>query len=162
MRLGLVSELLGEGVQPGVAQRIREAVMTAEKLGAYVEEISLPSFEYGLDAYYLITPAEASSNLARYDGTRYGMRVDAPDVAQMNRATRETGFGPEVKRRILLGTYALSSGYYDAWYGRAQKLRTMIIRDFARAYEKFDLLISPTSPTTAFRIGERANDPLQM
>jgi len=162
MRLGLVSELAGQGVQPGVAERVREAVMIAEKLGAYVEEISLPSFEYGLDAYYLIAPAEASSNLARYDGTRYGLRVDAPDVAQMNRATREAGFGPEVKRRILLGTYALSSGYYDAWYGRAQKLRTMIIRDFTRAFEKFDLLVSPTSPTTAFRIGERANDPLQM
>jgi aspartyl-tRNA(Asn)/glutamyl-tRNA(Gln) amidotransferase subunit A len=162
MRLGLVSELVGEGVQPGVAERVREAVMIAEKLGAYVEEISLPSFEYGLDAYYLIAPAEASSNLARYDGTRYGLRVEAPDVAAMNRATREAGFGPEVKRRILLGTYALSSGYYDAWYGRAQRLRTTIIRDFARAYEKFDLLISPTSPTTAFRIGERANDPMQM
>ena len=162
MRLGVVSELLGEGVQAGVSQRVREAVMIAEKLGAYVEEISLPSFEYGLDAYYLIAPAEASSNLARYDGTRYGLRADAPDVAQMNRATREAGFGAEVKRRILLGTYALSSGYYDAWYGRAQRLRTTIIRDFTRAFEKFDLLISPTSPTTAFRIGERANDPLQM
>jgi aspartyl-tRNA(Asn)/glutamyl-tRNA(Gln) amidotransferase subunit A len=162
MRLGLVSELAGAGVQPGVADRVREAVMMAEKLGAYVEEISLPSFEYGLDAYYIITPAEASSNLARYDGTRYGLRIDAPDVVQMNRATREAGFGAEVKRRILLGTYVLSSGYYEAWYGRAQRLRTMIIRDFTRAYEKFDLLISPTSPTTAFRVGERANDPLQM
>jgi aspartyl-tRNA(Asn)/glutamyl-tRNA(Gln) amidotransferase subunit A len=162
MRLGLVSELVGEGVQPGVAERVREAVMIAEKLGAYVEEISLPSFEHALDAYYLIAPAEASSNLARYDGTRYGLRVEAPDVAAMNRASREAGFGPEVKRRILLGTYALSSGYYDAWYGRALRLRTTIIRDFARAFEKFDLLISPTSPTTAFRIGERANDPLQM
>jgi aspartyl-tRNA(Asn)/glutamyl-tRNA(Gln) amidotransferase subunit A len=162
MRLGVVSELLGEGVQPGVARRVREALNVAEKLGAFVDEISLPSFEYGLDAYYLIAPAEASSNLARYDGTRYGLRVEAPDVVQMNRATRETGFGAEVKRRILLGTYALSSGYYDAWYGRAQKLRTMIIREFARAYEKYDLLVSPTSPTTAFRIGERADDPLQM
>jgi aspartyl-tRNA(Asn)/glutamyl-tRNA(Gln) amidotransferase subunit A len=162
MRFGLVSELMAEGVQPGVADRVREAATIAEKLGAHVEEVSLPSFEYGLDAYYLIAPAEASSNLARYDGTRYGLRVDANDAAAMNRSTREAGFGAEVKRRILLGTYALSSGYYDAWYGRAQKVRTMIIRDFAAAYEKVDLLLSPTSPTTAFRIGEKANDPLQM
>jgi aspartyl-tRNA(Asn)/glutamyl-tRNA(Gln) amidotransferase subunit A len=162
MRFGVVSELLGEGVQPGVADRVREAVFIAERLGATVEEISLPSFEYGLDAYYLIAPAEASSNLARYDGTRYGLRAGAPDVQKMNRATREAGFGAEVKRRILLGTHALSAGYYDAWYVQAQKVRTMIVRDFARAYERFDLLISPTSPTTAFRIGEKVHDPMQM
>lgn len=162
MRFGLVSELVAEGVQPGVADRVREATVILEKLGGRVEEVSLPSFDYGLDAYYLIAPAEASSNLARYDGTRYGLRVEAADAAAMNRATRETGFGAEVKRRILLGTFALSSGYYEAWYGRAQKVRTLIIRDFSRAYDQFDLLLSPTSPTTAFRIGERVDDPLQM
>jgi aspartyl-tRNA(Asn)/glutamyl-tRNA(Gln) amidotransferase subunit A len=162
MRFGLVSELLGEGVQPGVADRVREAVFLIERLGGTVEEVSLPSFEYGLDAYYLIAPAEASSNLARYDGIRYGLRVEAPDVEGMNRATREAGFGAEVKRRILLGTHALSAGYYDAWYVAAQKVRTMIVRDFAKAYERFDLLLSPTSPTTAFRLGEKSHDPLQM
>ena len=162
MRFGVVTDLLGEGTQPGVAERVREALVILSKLGASVEEVSLPSFAYGLDAYYVIAPAEASSNLARYDGTRYGLRVEAPDVLRMNRATRESGFGAEVKRRILLGTYALSSGYYDAWYGRALKLRTMIVRDFQRAFESVDVLVSPTSPTTAFRIGERIDDPLQM
>jgi aspartyl-tRNA(Asn)/glutamyl-tRNA(Gln) amidotransferase subunit A len=162
MRFGVVKELMGEGMQPGVSERVREALILLEKLGGTVEEISLPSFGYGLDAYYIIAPAEASSNLARYDGTRYGLRADAPDVQKMNRATRESGFGAEVKRRILLGTYALSSGYYDAWYGRALKLRTQIVRDFERAFERFDLLVSPTSPTTAFRIGERIDDPMQM
>jgi aspartyl-tRNA(Asn)/glutamyl-tRNA(Gln) amidotransferase subunit A len=162
MRFGVVKELAGSGVQAGVAARFYETVAFLEKLGASVEEVSLPWFSYGLDAYYLIAPAEASSNLARYDGTRYGMRVEAPDVERMNRATREEGFGPEVKRRILLGTYALSSGYYDAWYGRAQKVRTQIVRDLAAAMGKVDLLISPTSPTTAFRIGERTDDPMSM
>jgi aspartyl-tRNA(Asn)/glutamyl-tRNA(Gln) amidotransferase subunit A len=162
MRFGVVRELMAEGAQAGVLERVRESITILEKLGATVEEVSLPSFGYGLDAYYLIAPAEASSNLARYDGTRYGLRVDASDVQAMNRATREAGFGAEVKRRILLGTYALSSGYYEAWYGRALKLRTKIIRDFEKAFETVDLLVSPTSPTTAFRIGERVNDPLQM
>jgi aspartyl-tRNA(Asn)/glutamyl-tRNA(Gln) amidotransferase subunit A len=162
MRFGLVRDLVAEGVQPGVADRFREAVTLIEKLGGVVEEVSIPSFQYGLDAYYVIAPAEASSNLARYDGTRYGLRVDAPDIGKMNRATREAGFGAEVKRRILLGTYALSSGYYDAWYGRALKVRTQIVRDFANACKSVDLLVSPTSPTTAFRIGERVADPLQM
>jgi aspartyl-tRNA(Asn)/glutamyl-tRNA(Gln) amidotransferase subunit A len=162
MRFGVVKELLADGMQAGVGERVREALEVMEKLGGTVEEVSLPSFGYGLDAYYVIAPAEASSNLARYDGTRYGLRVDAPDVLNMNRATRESGFGAEVKRRILLGTYALSSGYYDAWYGRALKLRTQIVRDFERAFERVDLLVSPTSPTTAFRIGERVDDPLQM
>jgi aspartyl-tRNA(Asn)/glutamyl-tRNA(Gln) amidotransferase subunit A len=167
MRFGVVTDLMGagassEGMQPGVLERVRAAIEILTKLGAAVEEVSLPSFSYGLDAYYLIAPAEASSNLARYDGTRYGLRMDAPDVQKMNRATREAGFGDEVKRRILLGTYALSSGYYDAWYGRALKLRTQIVRDFERAFQTVDLLISPTSPTTAFPIGEKVNDPLQM
>ena len=122
----------------------------------------MPSCTYGLSAYYLIAPAEASSNLARYDGVRYGLRVDGDDVADMNARTRDAGFGPEVKRRIMLGTYALSAGYYDAYYGKAQKVRTLIIRDFAAAYERFDVLLSPTAPTEAFAIGEKASDPLSM
>jgi aspartyl-tRNA(Asn)/glutamyl-tRNA(Gln) amidotransferase subunit A len=162
VRFGVVRELMGEGIQPGVLERVNETIALIEKLGGEIEEVSLPTVEYAIDAYYVINPAEASSNLARYDGTRYGPRVDAPDVLRMNRATREAGFGPEVKRRIILGTYVLSSGYYDAWYGRALKLRTQIIRDFARAFESVDLLVSPTSPTTAFPIGEKVDDPLQM
>jgi aspartyl-tRNA(Asn)/glutamyl-tRNA(Gln) amidotransferase subunit A len=162
MRFGLVKELMSGDMQAGVLERVRETVDLITKLGGIVEEVSCPSFGYGLDAYYLIAPAEASSNLARYDGSRYGLRTDAPDVQKMNRATREAGFGDEVKRRILLGTYALSSGYYDAWYGRALKLRTLIVRDFEQAFSSVDLLISPTSPTTAFRLGEKTNDPLQM
>ena len=162
MRFGVVRELVGAGTQPGVRERVSEALRVLERLGGIVQEVSCPSFEHGIDAYYLIAPAEASSNLARYDGTRYGLRVDGPDVLAMNRATREAGFGAEVKRRILLGTYALSSGYYEAWYGRALKLRTMIVNDFRRAFESVDVLVSPTSPTTAFRIGERVSDPLQM
>jgi aspartyl-tRNA(Asn)/glutamyl-tRNA(Gln) amidotransferase subunit A len=162
MRFGVVKEFMGAGMQAGVLDRVNAAISLIGSLGGSVEEVSLPSVEYALDAYYLIAPAEASSNLARYDGTRYGLRVEAPDVAGMNRLTREEGFGAEVKRRILLGTYALSSGYYDAWYGRAQRLRTMIVRDFARAYEKVGLLLSPTSPTTAFKLGERMDDPLAM
>ena len=122
----------------------------------------MPSCVYGLSAYYLIAPAEASSNLARYDGVRYGLRVDGDDVAEMNAKTRAAGFGAEVKRRIMLGTYALSAGYYDAYYGQAQKVRTLIIRDFARAYESFDVLLSPTSPTTAFELGAKTADPLAM
>ena len=122
----------------------------------------MPSARYGLSAYYLIAPAEASSNLARYDGVRYGLRVDGDDVATMNARTRDAGFGPEVKRRIMLGTYALSAGYYDAYYGQAQRVRTLIIRDFARAYEQYDALLSPTSPTVAFELGAKTADPLAM
>jgi aspartyl-tRNA(Asn)/glutamyl-tRNA(Gln) amidotransferase subunit A len=162
LRVGVVGELTGEGVQEGVRLRFTEAVRLLEKMGAEVGDVSLPTFEYGIDAYYLIAPAEASANLARYDGVRYGRRVDGPDVATMNARSRAAGFGPEVKRRIMLGTYALSAGYYDAYYGKAQKVRTLIIRDFARAYREFDVLVSPTSPTTAFRIGERTTDPLTM
>ncbi|HLF69621.1 MAG TPA: amidase family protein, partial [Actinomycetota bacterium] len=130
--------------------------------GAEIGEVSLPTFESGIDIYYLIAPAEASANLARYDGVRYGLRVEGKDIFQMNALTRSAGFGPEVKRRIMLGTYALSAGYYDAYYGKAQKARTLIIRDFERAYERYDLLVSPASPTTAFRFGEKTSDPLTM
>ena len=162
MRFGVVKELTAEGTQAGVLEQVQKTLALIEKLGGTVEEVSCPAFGFGIDAYYLIAPAEASSNLAKYDGTRYGLRVDAMDVQKMNRATREGGFGEEVKRRILLGTYALSSGYYEAWYGRALKLRTQIVRDFERAFESVDLLVSPTTPTTAFAIGEKVDDPLQM
>jgi aspartyl-tRNA(Asn)/glutamyl-tRNA(Gln) amidotransferase subunit A len=162
LRIGVVREFSGEGVQPGVRARVEEAYGRLEKLGASIEEVSLPSFEFGLSAYYLVAPAEASSNLARYDGVRYGLRASGDDVVTMTSRTRAEGFGPEVKRRIMLGTYALSAGYYDAYYGTAQRVRTLIIRDLARAYEDVDLIACPTSPTTAFKIGERAADPLAM
>jgi aspartyl-tRNA(Asn)/glutamyl-tRNA(Gln) amidotransferase subunit A len=163
MRIGVVKEFEGEGSQPGVRQRIDEAYARLEKLGATLEEVSLPSFEYGISAYYLVAPAEASSNLARYDGVRYGYRSDeTTDIVKMMSRTRDEGFGDEVKRRIMLGTYALSAGYYDAYYGKAQKTRTLIIQDLERAYEKVDLIVCPTSPTTAFKVGERTADPLAM
>ncbi|MGH2767621.1 MAG: amidase family protein, partial [Actinomycetota bacterium] len=162
LRIGAVAELMGEGIQEGVRLRIEEALALLSKLGAQVGEVSLPTFDYGIDAYYLIAPAEASANLARYDGVRYGLRVESEDVAAMSSITRAAGFGPEVKRRIMLGTYALSAGYYDAYYGKAQKVRTLILRDFERAYRDFDLLVSPTSPSTAFRLGEKTEDPLTM
>jgi aspartyl-tRNA(Asn)/glutamyl-tRNA(Gln) amidotransferase subunit A len=161
LRVGLVTELLGEGIAPDVVARVRAAADALAAAGATVEEVSLPALTYGLSAYYLIAPAEASSNLARFDGVRYGLRVDAPTTAEMMVATRTAGFGPEVKRRIMLGTYALSAGYYDAYYGKAQKVRTLICDEFARAYERFDALVSPTSPTTAFAFGAAA-DPLTM
>ncbi|HEX5096417.1 MAG TPA: amidase family protein, partial [Acidimicrobiia bacterium] len=138
------------------------AAQALESAGAKVDRVSIPSATYGLSAYYLIAPAEASSNLARYDGVRYGLRVDGNDVAEMNAKTRDAGFGREVKRRIMLGTYALSAGYYDAYYGQAQRVRTLILRDFARAYETFDVLLSPTSPTVAFEAGAKTADPLAM
>ncbi|MBU6330490.1 MAG: Asp-tRNA(Asn)/Glu-tRNA(Gln) amidotransferase subunit GatA [Acidobacteria bacterium] len=162
LRVGLVTELMGEGIAPDVAARVREAAEALAAAGAEVGEVSVPAASYGLSAYYLIAPAEASSNLARYDGVRYGMRVDAETTAEMNTATRTAGFGAEVKRRIMLGTYALSAGYYDAYYGKALKVRTLICRDFATAYERFDVLLTPTSPTTAFRFGEKTADPLSM
>jgi aspartyl-tRNA(Asn)/glutamyl-tRNA(Gln) amidotransferase subunit A len=162
LRVGVVKELSGEGLQEGVRLLFQEAVKLLEKLGARVDEVSVPTFDYGIDAYYLIAPAEASANLARYDGVRYGIRVDAEDNVKMNSLTRAAGFGTEVKRRVMLGTYALSAGYYDAYYGKAQKVRTLIIKDFERAYRQFDLLLSPTSPTTAFRFGEKTQDPLTM
>jgi len=163
MRIGVVKEFQGEGSQPGVRQRVDEAYRRLEKLGATLEEISLPSFDYGISAYYLIAPAEASSNLARYDGVRFGHRAEgAGDIVQMMSRTRDEGFGAEVKRRIMLGTYALSAGYYDAYYGKAQKTRTLIIRDLERAYSSVDLIVCPTSPTTAFKLGERTDDPIAM
>ena len=162
MRIGVVKEFQGEGSQPGVRARVDEALTRLEKLGATLEEVSLPSFEHGISAYYLIAPAECSSNLARYDGVRYGRRADGEDIVAMTSRTRDEGFGTEVKRRIMLGTYALSAGYYEAYYGKAQKVRTLIVRDLERAYANVDLIVSPTSPTTAFKIGERTDDPLAM
>jgi aspartyl-tRNA(Asn)/glutamyl-tRNA(Gln) amidotransferase subunit A len=164
LRIGLISELCadGLGVAPDVLARTRAAADALADAGAKVDEVSVPAAVYGLSAYYLIAPAEASSNLARFDGVRYGLRVDAPTTAEMQRATRTAGFGAEVKRRIMLGTYALSAGYYDAYYGKALKVRTLILADFAAAYERFDLLLSPTSPTTAFPIGAKTADPLTM
>ena len=162
LRVGLVTELMGEGIAPDVAARVREAADALAAAGAEIVEVSVPAVTYGLSAYYLIAPAEASSNLARYDGVRYGLRVDAPTTAEMYDATRTAGFGDEVKRRIMLGTYALSAGYYDAYYGKALKVRTLIVRDFDAAYEQVDLLLSPTSPTTAFRFGDKTDDPLAM
>jgi aspartyl-tRNA(Asn)/glutamyl-tRNA(Gln) amidotransferase subunit A len=162
LRIGVIAEALGEGVEPGVRDRVRAAVDRLEGLGASVGEVSLPHTAYALSAYYLIAPSEASSNLARYDGVRYGLRVDGSDSIEMMTRTRGAGFGAEVKRRIMLGTYALSAGYYEAYYGQAQKVRTLIIRDYEQAFASFDAVVSPTSPTTAFRIGERADDPLAM
>jgi|LakMenEpi03Aug12_release.lakeMendotaPanAssembly.Ray.scaffolds.fasta_scaffold203315_2 aspartyl-tRNA(Asn)/glutamyl-tRNA(Gln) amidotransferase subunit A len=165
VKIGLVKQLGGEGYQAGVQQRFNEAVEILTELGAEVHEVSCPSFEYALGAYYLILPSECSSNLAKFDGMRYGLRIgdNAENaVEQVMSMTREAGFGPEVKRRIMLGTYALSSGYYDAYYGSAQKVRTLISRDFAAAFEKVDVLISPTAPTTAFKIGDKVDDPLAM
>ncbi|MGH8895301.1 MAG: Asp-tRNA(Asn)/Glu-tRNA(Gln) amidotransferase subunit GatA, partial [Actinomycetes bacterium] len=165
LRVGVVKQFSGEGYHPGVEQRFQEAVALLEELGATVVEVDCPHFDYALPAYYLILPSEASSNLARYDAMRYGLRVgddgtgSAEDVMA---ASREAGFGAEAKRRIMLGTYALSSGYYDAYYGQAQKVRTLISRDFAAAFDRADVLVSPTTPTTAFRIGERVDDPMAM
>jgi aspartyl-tRNA(Asn)/glutamyl-tRNA(Gln) amidotransferase subunit A len=162
MRIGVVGEFRGEGLQSGVRTRVDEAYERLTKLGATLEEISLPSFEHGISAYYLVAPAEASANLARYDGVRYGLRVPGEDIVDMTSRTRDEGFGAEVKRRIMLGTYALSAGYYDAYYGKAQKVRTLIIKELEEAYSKVDLIVCPTSPTTAFKLGERTDNPLEM
>lgn len=163
MRIGIVEELTdATGVQPEVRDAVERAAQALTHVGATVDRVNVQSAAYGISAYYLIAPAEASSNLARYDGVRYGLRVDGDDVASMNARTRDAGFGPEVKRRIMLGTYALSAGYYDAYYLRAQRVRTLIIRDFERVYEECDALIGPTSPTVAFAVGEKAADPLAM
>ncbi|WP_019811365.1 Asp-tRNA(Asn)/Glu-tRNA(Gln) amidotransferase subunit GatA [Saccharomonospora halophila] len=165
LTVGVVRELSGEGYQPGVLSSFEAAVDRLRSLGAEVVEVSCPHFTHGLSAYYLIAPSECSSNLARFDAMRYGLRV-ADDgehgAEEVMSLSREAGFGAEVKRRIMLGTYALSSGYYDAYYGSAQKVRTLIARDFAAAYERVDVLVSPTTPTTAFRIGERVDDPMAM
>jgi aspartyl-tRNA(Asn)/glutamyl-tRNA(Gln) amidotransferase subunit A len=163
MRVGVVTELCeAEGIQPDVMARVRQAIDALEGAGAKVEDVSVPAVVYGLTAYYLINPAEASSNLARYDGVRYGLRVDAPTAGEMYDRTRTAGFGAEVERRIMLGTYALSAGYYDAFYGKAQRVRTLIIRDLDAAYERFDVLIGPTAPSTAFPLGAKTADPLTM
>jgi aspartyl-tRNA(Asn)/glutamyl-tRNA(Gln) amidotransferase subunit A len=162
MKIGVIKELQGEGYQGGVLKRFNEALEELAKLGAEIVEVSCPHFEYALAAYYLIAPSECSSNLARFDAMRYGIRVGEGSAEAVMNATREVGFGKEVKRRIILGTYALSSGYYDAYYGSAQKVRTLISRDFEAAFTKADVLVSPTAPTTAFKIGEKANDPIAM
>ena len=164
LRVGVVRELQGEGYQRGVQQRFDEVVAVLGAAGADVVEVSCPSFEFALPAYYLIAPSECSSNLARFDGMRYGLRVDdgSSSVEEVMSATRAAGFGDEVKRRIMLGTYALSAGYYDAYYGQAQKVRTLIRRDFEAAYTDVDVLVSPTTPTVAFRLGERVDDPVAM
>jgi aspartyl-tRNA(Asn)/glutamyl-tRNA(Gln) amidotransferase subunit A len=165
LRVGVVAEFRGDGYQPGVLAAFDTAVARLRELGAEVVEVSCPSFDHALPAYYLIAPSEASSNLARFDGMRYGLRVGddgAHSAEEVMSLTREAGFGPEVKRRIMLGTYALSAGYYDAFYGQAQKVRTLITRDFTAAFERVDVLVSPTTPTTAFRLGERVDDPLAM
>ncbi|PFG31493.1 Asp-tRNA(Asn)/Glu-tRNA(Gln) amidotransferase subunit GatA [Paramicrobacterium agarici] len=165
LKVGVISDLIGEGIQDGVATRFREALDVLEKNGAEIVEVSAPHFEYAVAAYYLILPAEASSNLARFDSVRFGLRVTPESggtVEQVMAASREAGFGPEVKRRIILGTYALSAGYYDAYYGSAQKVRTLIQRDFANAFSQVDVLASPSAPTTAFRFGEKLDDPMAM
>jgi aspartyl-tRNA(Asn)/glutamyl-tRNA(Gln) amidotransferase subunit A len=162
LRIGVVAEFSGDGYQPGVMARFTEAVELLEALGAKVTEISCPHFRYALPAYYLIAPSEVSSNLARFDGMRYGLRTGTGSAEEVMASTREAGFGAEAKRRIMLGTYALSSGYYDAYYGKAQQVRTLIIRDFEAAFGQVDVLVSPPTPTTAFDIGERADDPMAM
>ncbi|NUP49036.1 MAG: Asp-tRNA(Asn)/Glu-tRNA(Gln) amidotransferase subunit GatA [Catenulispora sp.] len=165
MKVGVVKQFDGEGYQDGVRSRFHEAVDQLRGLGATVVEVDCPSFDYALAAYYLIAPSECSSNLARFDAMRYGLRIGddgVNGVEEVMALTREAGFGPEVKRRIMLGTYALSSGYYDAYYGSAQQVRTLIMRDFDRAFADVDVLVSPTTPTTAFKIGERVDDPMAM
>jgi aspartyl-tRNA(Asn)/glutamyl-tRNA(Gln) amidotransferase subunit A len=165
MKIGVVKELNGDGYQPGVRARFEESLELLAKAGAEIVEVSCPNFEYALAAYYLIAPSECSSNLARFDAMRYGLRVgdvNGASAEEVMNLTREVGFGREVKRRIILGTYALSSGYYDAYYGSAQKVRTLITQDFTSAFTKADVLVSPTCPTTAFKIGEKSNDPLAM
>ncbi|MCL4425253.1 MAG: Asp-tRNA(Asn)/Glu-tRNA(Gln) amidotransferase subunit GatA [Firmicutes bacterium] len=162
LRIGLPKEYLAAGIDAPVRKAVDEAVRVLSGLGAEVEECSLPHTEYSLSVYYIIAPAEASSNLARYDGVRYGLRVSGDDLIGTYQQTRRQGFGSEVKRRIMLGTYALSSGYYDAYYLKAQKVRTLIRRDFDQAFARFDVLLTPTSPTTAFKVGEKVDDPLTM
>ncbi|MDN4640267.1 Asp-tRNA(Asn)/Glu-tRNA(Gln) amidotransferase subunit GatA [Agreia sp. PsM10] len=165
LRIGVITELQGDGFQPGVMERFREALALLEGAGAIITEVGLPSVEHAIAAYYLIMPAEASSNLAKFDSVRFGLRVNPKGggtVEDVMSATREQGFGAEAKRRIILGTYALSAGYYDAYYGSAQKVRTLVQRDFAAAFANADVLVSPTAPTTAFKLGEKTGDPLSM
>ena len=162
MKIGVIKELQGDGYQPGVLKLFDQSLEILASLGAEIVEVSCKYFDYALAAYYLIAPSECSSNLARFDAMRYGIRVGEGSAEEVMNATRQVGFGREVKRRIILGTYALSSGYYDAYYGSAQKVRTLISRDFDNAFVKADVLVSPTAPTTAFKIGEKANDPIAM
>jgi aspartyl-tRNA(Asn)/glutamyl-tRNA(Gln) amidotransferase subunit A len=162
LSVGVPKEMMGEGVSEGVRARVQEAIQKLEQMGATIQEVSLPHSDYAVATYYLIAPAEASSNLARYDGVRYGVRKPGKNLLDMYLETRSQGFGSEVKRRIMLGTYALSSGYYDAYYLKAQKVRTLIRQDFERIFEKVDVIVGPTAPTTAFKIGEKVDDPLTM
>jgi aspartyl-tRNA(Asn)/glutamyl-tRNA(Gln) amidotransferase subunit A len=162
VRFGVPPEFTAEGVEPGVMEVFEATLRRIEQLGGTVEEVHLPHCPHGLSAYYVIAPAEASANLARYDGVRYGLRVGDGDLDALYEATRARGFGAEVKRRIMIGTYALSSGYYEAYYGRAQRVRTRIVEDFRAAFERVDLIVTPTSPTVAFELGERTADPLAM
>jgi aspartyl-tRNA(Asn)/glutamyl-tRNA(Gln) amidotransferase subunit A len=163
LKLGVPKEYFGQGITAEVEQSVRAALKTLEGLGATLIEVSLPHTDYGIAAYYIVATAEASSNLARYDGVRYGFRIPNPKgLKEMYRETRAAGFGPEVRRRIMLGTYVLSAGYYDAYYLRAQKVRTLIRRDFAHAFQQVDAIVGPSSPTPAFKLGEKATDPLAM
>lgn len=163
LKIGVIQETVGEGLDPEVKTGVEKALKQLEELGAEIVEVSCPRFRYGLPAYYIIAPSEASSNLARYDAVKYGMRSqEADNLMSMYTKTRAAGFGAEVKRRIMLGTYALSAGYYDAYYLKAQKVRTLIKQDFEAAFGKADLLICPTAPTTAFKAGEKTADPLSM
>jgi aspartyl-tRNA(Asn)/glutamyl-tRNA(Gln) amidotransferase subunit A len=162
VRLGVPEELTGEGVEPGVMERFEATLETARQLGATIERVGLPHADYGLSAYYVLAPAEASSNLARFDGVRYGLRTEADDLLTMYTRTRHDGFGAEVKRRILIGTYALSSGYYDAYYGRAQRVRTKIADDLTAAFQRVDFIVTPTSPNVAFGLQSKTADPLAM
>lgn len=162
LKVGVPKEYYGSSMQSEVSDSLQQALKKLQELGAEIIDVSLPHTEYGLAAYYIIAPAEASSNLARYDGIRYGFRAEAKTLNEVYENSKTLGFGPEVKRRIMLGTYVLSAGYYDAYYKQAQKVRTVILNDFKAAYEKCDLLVTPTAPTTAFKIGEKSSDPLQM
>jgi aspartyl-tRNA(Asn)/glutamyl-tRNA(Gln) amidotransferase subunit A len=162
LRVGIISELSGEGMQPEVAEAFQQALETFKKLGADIQTFTIPSIKYAVASYYIIATAEASSNLARFDGVRYGLRVEGEDINSTYCKTRAQGFGPEVKRRIMLGTFSLSSGYYDAYYGKAQKIRQLMKQEFDNVWSQVDVLVCPTSPTTAFKIGEKANDPVSM
>ncbi len=162
-KVGVPKEYLGEGLEEEVKEKLKESLQIfKEELGLEVKEVSLPHTPYAVATYYIIAPAEASSNLARYDGVKYGLRVEAPDLIEMYKKTRSQGFGPEVKRRIMIGTYALSAGYYDAYYKKASQVRTLIVQDFQKAFKEVDFIISPVAPSPAFKIGERVDDPLKM
>jgi aspartyl-tRNA(Asn)/glutamyl-tRNA(Gln) amidotransferase subunit A len=162
VRIGVPEDYFGEGIDPEVREKVLAGIALLEKLGCRRIPLHMPHTDYAIATYYIVATAEASSNLARYDGVRYGLRVPATTLREMYRKTRERGFGPEVKRRIMLGTYVLSAGYYDAYYLRAQKVRSLIARDFVDAFQKVDAIITPTAPTPAFRLGEKTADPLQM